>query len=146
MKYFIFALAFVGALGVGAPAFAESESRGSSSERTLSATAVSCMKSAVATRESALQAGVATMHSTIASAYTTRASALSSAYTGTDGTAIRSAVRTAWKEFRTDVKEARATWKSTKNSVWSTFKTAVKSCKAEGVTDSANSSADVTGG
>lgn len=146
MKYFIFALALVGAVGIATPAFAESGSSRSSESRTLNTTAVSCIKSAVATRESALQSGVAAMHSSVASAYTTRASALASAYSGTDAGAIRTAVRTAWKEFKTDVKEARSAWKTSKTSAWTTFKAAAKTCKADGVADSGNASSDVAGG
>lgn len=146
MKYFIFALALVGAVGIASPAFAESGSERSSEARTLSTTVVSCVKSAVATRESALQSGITTMHSSVASAYTTRASALASAYTGTDAGAIRTAVRTAWKEFKTDVKDARGAWKTSKTSAWTTFKAAAKTCKADGVADSGNSSSDVAGG
>ena len=114
---------------------------------TVSTTVLSCLKTTVTTRETALKNGWNEFSSEVSDAYDARAAALSDAYaSGQTRSQIKADVKTAWKEFRSDVKGARADWKETRTSAWSTYKTSAKACKSTpDLVDSTNAGSDVSG-
>lgn len=100
---------------------------------------ITCVGSAVSTRESALDGAMTTYTQAINAAYSARATALQQAYANSDPTQVKSAVKTAWSNFRTALKNARNAWRTSKNSAWSVFRTAAKACNASGsISDSIN--------
>ena len=109
---------------------------------------MTCVKNAVAAREAALATAVTANSQALASAYSARATALASAYNQTGNDVIRTAVKSAWANFRAAMRLAHKSWKSAQQTVWSQFKTAVKACGpgASAVVDSTHSSSDVNVG
>lgn len=125
-----------GAATASARGSAENSFEGTSTIRT-------CMKAAVATREAALASDLIAFHGAVADAYADRASALDMAWGAGTRADIKKNVATAWKEFKTSVKAAKATWVNEKRTAWATFKTSAKSCKAPSETlDSGNASTE----
>jgi hypothetical protein len=79
-------------------------------------------------------------------AYSAREAALASAYSQTTPKAVAAAVKTAWSTFTTTTKNARTHWQTARTTAWSTYRTAAAACKAPaGVSDSANSTSDLSG-
>ena len=108
---------------------------------------VTCVGAAVATREAAIGAAMTTFTSESNTAYTTRASALATAYTQTGNDTVKTAVKSAWKQFSAAVKVAKKGWQSSRDTAWKQFKTSVKACGggSSSVSDSGNASLESSG-
>jgi|CXWL01.1.fsa_nt_gi hypothetical protein len=122
---------------------AHAESGSSDTSSASDSTVISCLKTAVSTREASIASGWDTFSAAIDSAYSARKSALDSAYSNDTRAEVKNAVKTAWKDFKDDVKEARSAWKKTRGDAWKTFKSAKKACRAsKDVDDSSNESTE----
>ncbi|MBI4086732.1 hypothetical protein HY416_01985 [Candidatus Kaiserbacteria bacterium] len=129
--------AVIGAVSVPVSAYAESSSA------TLDHTVMTCLKDAVVDREKVLDTGRRTFNSFVNVAYDHRAAALEDAYSNTTRAAVKTAVKTAWSTFKSEIKSAKDTWIKTRTDAWKTFKTASKACKPpKGLEDSGNSGTD----
>ncbi len=109
---------------------------------------MTCVKNAVAAREATLGTAVAANTQAMTTAYSTRASALASAYSQTGKDTIKTAVKSAWANFKAAMRVTHKDWKTAQQAAWTQFKTAVKACGpgATAVVDSANASADANVG
>lgn len=136
-------LGLVLAFSLALPALAQTTSTGATAT---TATKIACVSTAVATREAAIDTAVTAHADAVNTAYKTRAIELAGAYSNTTAKTVQAGVKVAWADFSKSVKSAATKWKSARNSAWSSFRTSAKACKAPaGVSDSANSSAEVSG-
>jgi hypothetical protein len=104
---------------------------------------ISCIKEAVMDREEATEEAWGDFADSTSAAYTARAAALDVAYSKTTVVDVKKFIKTAWNEFKADMKEARADWKKARTTAWETFKTAKKACKAPAtIDDTSNASQD----
>ncbi len=107
---------------------------------------IACVGAAIVTRETALDAGVMAHAQSVQAAYTTRATALKQAYSATTTIQLKGSVKASWSVYSSSIKSATKTWKTTQANAWTAFKVAAKNCNPPaGVSDSFNSSAELTG-
>lgn len=94
-----------------------------------------CMAGLVETREASLKTAWTTYNDSVESAFDERTSALVEAWNAED---YRSAVKTAWAEWRSDFKAANTTFKSERRKAWDTFKNDSKAtCKVSAPSEEA---------
>lgn len=105
---------------------------------------IACVKAAVAERESALSGAVLKHQQSVNAAYSTRVAELAGAYSNTTAKNVRAGVRVAWADFSKSMKSANDTWRSERKAAWSKFKDATKACKANDISDSGNSGAELS--
>ncbi len=110
------------------------------------ATKIACVGAAVATREAAIDAAVTVHDQAVEAAYTTRATELAGAYSNTTAKTVQAGVKVSWADFTKSTRAAGLAWRTTRNAAWTAFRKAATACKAPaGVSDSANSGAEVSG-
>lgn len=131
-KKTLIALASIGLLLSGIPAFAASTST-PTAHSTLN---VACIQSAVDTREDALESAFTAFTTAENTALAARKTALHDAWGTTDATARRTARNKAWSDFRVANRKAFETLRNGRKTAWSTFTTASKAC-GTGVIESA---------
>jgi hypothetical protein len=104
---------------------------------------LNCIRTATIKRETALVSSFSAFSSGVVVAYNTRANALSTAWQLTDKTARKTAIDTAWKNWKSSTDTTRNMRKDSHKSAWDTFKNETKTCKVgEDSTDARNSSMD----
>lgn len=128
---FVFTLLGIALFAVPSPASAHNGLNGpyhhASSTKTVNLT---CMQTAVDTREAAIGTAFDTMHTSVKAALSARKTALHDAWGLTDKSARQSAIKTAWKKWKTDNKGAHIKLRTERKMAWETFKKTVKNtCK-----------------
>ncbi len=103
---------------------------------------VACMATAVDTREAALVAGMTTYGSSIVSLLQTRQGALKAAWGKTVVQERRTAIQSAWKDYRTARATAQKNWRDAKKSAWDTFTTSAKACGSTSAADNGSAGVD----
>ena len=104
-------------------------SASTSSSSTPSSDGLACVKSVVDKRESGIISNQSAFNSTAQTALETRRNRLSDAWSISDNKERKSAVKSAWNNFKTSSKSARKTLQDGNKSAWSTFETSRKACK-----------------
>ncbi len=127
IKTALFITALLLSFAVTAPALAHGETSTAKVKKNVN---LSCMQTAVTVRETALLSAFSAFHDDVEEGLEARKSALISAWGITSGAERTKAIRTAWKEWKTDQTNANKSFRSARKSAWDTFKTTVKStCK-----------------
>ncbi len=109
-----------------------STSRGRNASSTAATVDASCVQTAVDTREDALMAAWDTFGEAIGTALGARKSALHDAWGLSDRVARNKAIVAAWKEWRTDSKDAYKEVRGDRKSAWDAYKKTMKSeCRTD---------------
>ena len=134
------------AAGIAVPAFAAEMSGSASATVGAKKTVdIACVQKAVDKREDALIAGWTSFNTSMSAAYSARKTALHDAWGMSDATARKTAVKTAWENFKKSAKAARQAWKTARKNAWQTFRSDAKACKgaaAEASVEASGESAD----
>ncbi len=99
-----------------------------SATSTPSATKIACVQNALEKRDSAVIAGHNTFNTSIVSALTARKDGLKNAYALADRTAAKTAKKTVWNTFKSQVKVAHDTMRGVRKTSWSAFNTEMRAC------------------
>lgn len=102
---------------------------------TLSATALSCVQTAVDVRDNAVIAAWDVQYPAIKTALQTRQASLKAAWTQTDQKTRRAATKAAWDAYKNSAKSARATMKAAHKAAWTKFETDKKACSPKATKD-----------
>jgi hypothetical protein len=106
----------------------------------------SCVQTAVDTREVAVQNAFGTSDTAVMDALKARQTALYAAWGQTEVNARNIALKNAWKAWKDAQKAAGKTLKSERDTAWKTFKTTVKdTCKVSVPTEDASAGSDTAG-
>lgn len=90
---------------------------------------VACARAAIAKRESGILSAFTTFSTSTNSAFVARAAALDTAWTTSGSTDRKTAINTAWMNWKTAINTARNTEKTSRKNAWSVFKTEIQTCK-----------------
>ena len=128
IKTALFITAMLLSFAVAVPAFAHGTAEVEIKNK--KTTNLSCIQTAVTVRETALLTAFGAFHDDVEEGLEARKTALISAWGLTSGAERTKALRTAWKEWKTDQTNANKSFRTARKSAWDTFKTTVKStCK-----------------
>ncbi len=146
-KFVALAAGVIVAASMTIPAFAEEGASMSvgASMKAKKTVDIACMQSAVDKREDAIIAAWSAFNTSMTSAHTMRKTALHDAWGMSDPAARRSAIKSAWENFRKSKKSAVQAWKAARKNAWKTFKSDAKKCKgveAEAAVDASGEAAD----
>jgi len=106
---------------------------------------LSCMQTAIDTREDAIGDAFESFNDDVEAALAVRKTALHDAWGLTDKVARTTAVKNAWKTWKTDHKSAHSELKSERKAAWATFKTTAKSSCKETLPKEETLSGDASG-
>lgn len=108
---------------------------GQTAQGGLSATALTCVQTAIDTRDNAIIAGLDVYYPAAKTALQTRQAALKAAWAQTDQKTRKEATRTAWNAYKESIKSARTTMKSTHKTAWTKFEADRKICSPKATKD-----------
>ena len=89
-----------------------------------------CVQTAVEKRENAVATAWSSLNSSVTAAMAARKEVLKTAWAITDANQRRTAIKTAWTNFKTADKTARTTFRKAQKAAWAQFKTDAKACRA----------------
>src|SRR5438132_474628 len=95
---------------------------------------LACGATAVATREAAAQSAVTKLSTDWSAALQTRASDLTNAWKMTDRTAMKAAIKDAWKKYTMAQKAAKKTYNDARKAAWNKFSADWKMCRKDNPT------------
>lgn len=128
IKTILATIALLLTFAVALPVFAHGDT--ATETKTKKNVNLSCMQTAVTVRETALLTAFGAFHDDIEEGLEARKTALITAWGLSSGAERTKAIRTAWKTWKTDQKDAHKAFKSARKSAWDTFKSTVKTtCK-----------------
>ncbi len=96
---------------------------------------IDCFQKALEMRDTSIIAAVQTHSDSVLTALNTRKEALKSAWNITVAKERRTAINTAWNNYRKSIRDARTTMNNAKKTAWKTFYTSRKACGNTGAYD-----------